>query len=168
VDRKECGGTPAGREGKFREPGFCKNPVPEPSGKNFHMASGRVNRVSNVGQSRVQRGTPACESRVAGPRHANCCRARLAVALFLVCSGNHKRTWREFDLQWQDGSVCRDRPACLPCLGAPRRPSGTRFLCGGRDGHPARRGVPDPSGKSRVLRGTNIAGDGSRYRASNW
>jgi hypothetical protein len=44
----------------MREPGFCKNPVPAPSGKNFHMAGGRVNRVPNVGQSRVQRGIPAC------------------------------------------------------------------------------------------------------------
>ena len=28
-------------KGRMWEPGFCKNPVPAPSGKNFHMAGGR-------------------------------------------------------------------------------------------------------------------------------
>jgi hypothetical protein len=33
---------------------------PEPSAKNSNIAGGRLNLVSNVGQSRVQRGIPAC------------------------------------------------------------------------------------------------------------
>jgi hypothetical protein len=33
-----------------------------PSGKNSNIAGGRLNWVSNVGQSRVQRGIPACRN----------------------------------------------------------------------------------------------------------
>jgi hypothetical protein len=54
---------------------------------------------------------------------------------FLRLSGNQKRTWHEFDFQWQDGSICRGRPVSLPVLwalaqrprylGPPKTPSGT-------------------------------------------
>ncbi len=91
-----------------------------------YLASGEVDRFSNVGQSRVPRGIPACRSIVVSPPRPSCCRARPAVALFSVFRE------RQAEMATIRFSIVTSRrlqgqtPECARALGAHR--SSPRYL----------------------------------------